>query len=692
MGRNYTEMLEHAFGSMLEARRGKVLLATWVLCGSGVAFNGLLRYAAKMQAKQARKKAKALEGPDSNGKEIAPSAKKMKKISNKQLIRILAVAIPGPFSMEGLHLVAFTALLCARIWLSIRIAEVTGTLGKLVGARRWEDIFAFQVRFGLMTMPAAAVNSLLRFENGMLAMGMRRNLTKYIHDLYLNNNTFYRASCVGNHLLDNLDARCTQDVDRFVKEVVDLYGDFVKPLAEVVMYSRSLSRRMGARNMAVFFAYYVYITNWIQWIMPSFGRLTAEQQKLEGDFRSHHTRLLAHAEEIAFYNGARRERVLTDKAFDATRALGKKTLWLRAFVSVLDQYAVKYGGSMVAFSMLLPAVYLDQHGLKGADSVEVTGYYLFSTQLFRSLGDACKSLYMSGYKGFSTVSGLGSRVTELVDELRHRGGGGGEDLEAKRIKQVAFEHPLCGKVTPSTEDTLDFIEFSHVDVFSPVGTLLCKDLSLKIKPGEHLIIEGSNGCGKSSLLRVLCGLWPLCSGKLRKPALNSHNLFYVPQRPYFPPGSLRAQLLYPDEEPNATDPKLDKKLEHYMDMVGLPHLVEREGGWHVQRDWHDILSGGEKQRMAMARLFYHRPMFAVLDEATAAVSVDIEASLVSQCRAIGITMISISHRPQLRQFHSKRLFLHGNAGDGKWELEDIDSKINKKVMSMPEFQTPSSPR
>ena len=122
---------------------------------------------------------------------------------------------------------------------------------------------------------------------------------------------------------------------------------------------------------------------------------------------------------------------------------------------------------------------------------------------------------------------------------------------------------------------------------------------MKIGTNDHVIIEGPNGAGKSSILRTLCGLWPLCGGTLTKPDPSCKSMFYVPQRPYFPPGSLRDQLTYP-EKPEV-DAELDAKLQSLMVMVGLPTLVAREGGWDAKKDWMDVFSGGEKQRIAFCR-------------------------------------------------------------------------------------------
>ena len=143
------------------------------------------------------------------------------------------------------------------------------------------------------------------------------------------------------------------------------------------------------------------------------------------------------------------------------------------------------------------------------------------------------------------------------------------------------------------------IRFEHVPLVTPNGDVLVADMNFEVHSGVNVLVCGPNGCGKSSLFRVLGGLWPLFGGTLTKPA--RAQLFYIPQRPYMTLGTLRDQIIYPHtvdqlRRANFTDDELGK----YLDLVQLRYILEREGGWDAVQDWMDVLSGGEKQRIAVS--------------------------------------------------------------------------------------------
>ncbi|KAL6986864.1 ATP-binding cassette sub- D member 1, partial [Sarracenia purpurea var. burkii] len=197
-----------------------------------------------------------------------------------------------------------------------------------------------------------------------------------------------------------------------------------------------------------------------------------------------------------------------------------------------------------------------------------------------------------------------------------------------------------------------------------------------------------NGSGKSSVFRVLRGLWPNVSGRLVKPCQtldeetgSSCGIFYIPQRPFTCLGNLRDQIIYPlslkeaEERTLALYGKghatsiLNAHLKTILENVKLLYLLEREGGWDTSQNWEDTLSLGEQQRLGMARLFFHKPKFGILDECTNATSVDVEEHLYMLANKMGITVVTSSQRPALIPFHSTELRLID--GEGNWELRSI---------------------
>ena len=179
---------------------------------------------------------------------------------------------------------------------------------------------------------------------------------------------------------------------------------------------------------------------------------------------------------------------------------------------------------------------------------------------------------------------------------------------------------------------LDYIKFDNIPIFAPNGDQLIEAITITIQKGMNVIVTGPNGCGKSSLFRILGGLWPIFQGKLQRP--DFQKIFYIPQKPYLPPGTLRDQVIYPDstddqmrrylkshplvQAPQEHDLRnaADEELLQILKRLGIAYLVEgREDqrvGWEALKVWKDVFSGGEKQRIAIARLFYHKPSFAIM--------------------------------------------------------------------------------
>jgi len=153
---------------------------------------------------------------------------------------------------------------------------------------------------------------------------------------------------------------------------------------------------------------------------------------------------------------------------------------------------------------------------------------------------------------------------------------------------------------------------------------------------------------------------------------------FLPQRPYLSAGTLRDQVIYPDSEIDMRERgRRDIELKHVLEEARLGYLPDREGGWDTRKEWKDVLSGGEKQRMAIARLLYHEPRYAFIDEGTSAVSSDVEGLLYERCKEKGITLITISTRASLKKYHTFNLTLGMGDGGSEWDWERIGTEKEK---------------
>ncbi len=184
-----------------------------------------------------------------------------------------------------------------------------------------------------------------------------------------------------------------------------------------------------------------------------------------------------------------------------------------------------------------------------------------------------------------------------------------------------------------------------------------RDLTIEVEPGRGLMIVGGSGGGKSSLLRAIAGLWTAGSGRIERPGPDQ--MVFLPQHPYMALGTLREQLLYPDRSRRVDDPTLLALLER----VNLGELAQRLGGLGAEHDWAKVLSIGEQQRLAFARVLLAEPRYAMLDEATSALDTANEERLYRELAGTRTTPVSVSHRTGIVRFHHEVLEL---PGDGSW--------------------------
>ncbi len=190
------------------------------------------------------------------------------------------------------------------------------------------------------------------------------------------------------------------------------------------------------------------------------------------------------------------------------------------------------------------------------------------------------------------------------------------------------------------------------------GTAVFDDTDIAIKPGERVLVMGESGTGKSTLVRAIAGLWPWGDGTIE--VQKGAKLMMLPQRPYIPIGTLRRAVVYPD----APDSRTVEEVAEALKRVGLEHLVERIDD---EAPWDQTLSGGEKQRLAFARIFLHNPDIIILDEATAALDPESQDKLMELLsrQPDHTALVSVGHRPELEAFHTRKVVLERRKGGAK---------------------------
>ncbi|XP_041064441.1 ATP-binding cassette sub-family D member 3a [Carcharodon carcharias] len=600
-----------------------------------------------------------------NEKEVKKEKAVVDGVFFARIWRILKIMVPGTFSQESAYLILIAAMLVARTYCDVWMIQNGTMIESAIIGRSTKDFKRYLFNF-VATMPAISlVNNFLKFGLNQLKLRFRVRLTTYLYEEYLKGYTYYKMGNLDNRIA-NADQLLTQDVEKFCNSVVDLYSNLSKPLLDIFLYIFKLTSAIGAQGPASMMAYLIVSGLFLTRLRRPIGKMTVSEQRYEGEYRYVNSRLITNSEEIAFYHGNSREKQTIHTTFKRLVDHLHNFIVFRFTMGFVDSIIAKYLATVVGYLVVSrPFLNLsDPRHLKSNHAELLEDYYQSGRMLLR-MSQALGRIVLAG-REMTRLSGFTARITELMQVLKELNSGKYERTMISQQDKGSKQQPLI----PGSGEIIimdHVIKFEHVPLVTPNGDVLIPELSFEVKSGANVLVCGPNGCGKSSLFRCLGELWPLFGGRLTKP--DRGKLFYVPQRPYMTLGTLRDQVIYPDTlEDQRRKGISDQILKEYLDNVQLGHILEREGGWDCIQDWMDVLSGGEKQRMAMARLFYHKPQFAILDECTSAVSVDVEGYIYSHCRKVGITLFTVSHRKSLWTHHEYYLHMDGR---GNYEFKPI---------------------
>jgi vitamin B12/bleomycin/antimicrobial peptide transport system ATP-binding/permease protein len=552
--------------------------------------------------------------------------------------RVIKLAMPYFKSEEkwlarGL-LLSIVALNLATVYVAVKFNDWNGAFYDAIQAKN-EPVFWQQMGvFSYLAFGGIVIAVYKFYLTQLLEVRWRKWMTESYLQRWLSNHTFYKlelsrfSNATKNPIhADNPDQRISEDVRQFTSQTVSLCMGLLNSVVILVSFigilwglSGPLSFAFGGSNYTIpgymlwaAVLYCVVGSVLTHYIGRSQISLNFFQQKYEADFRHHMVRVREYSESIALDKGEKVEKTQLDLRFSTVLSnyirlikAQKNLIWFTSF----------FGQAAIIFPFIVAA----PRFFSGAIQL---GQLMQIASAFGKVQDSL-SWFVDNYSGLAAWRATTDRLTSFDDSM---------------VTSVAM--------TPTTTlETGSTLAANDLTLSLPNGTVLLAHAALNAQAGDAILLSGPSGSGKSTLFRAFAGIWPFSKGQISMPA----NAMFIPQHPYFPNGTLRDALAYPEPADKYDDAALQAALTDAL----LPQLANRLDD---QEAWGQMLSGGEQQRLAIARVLLKKPQWIFADEATSALDVEAENTLYKRLLASVIlakgAIISIAHRPSVAAFHNK---------------------------------------